>query len=76
MKWTDNDMIRFAELCGTNGECGFNTTTKKWLLDDVAEASTSALLDLYKKMQILPLPSPDDLQNIRFGPEQNNETKY
>lgn len=76
MKWSNNDMIRFAELCGRYGEIGYMPETGKWHLDDATDSTTEQLLEQYKRQQIPPIPSPDDLQNIRFGPEQNNDTKY
>lgn len=76
MKWTDNDMLRFAEFCGRYGEIGYIPETGKWHLDDLVELTTAELLEQYKRQQIPQLSSPDDLQNIRFGPGQNNDTKY
>jgi hypothetical protein len=66
-QYTEEDMIAFAEMCGINGECGFARNRGKWLLDDVAEATTAEMLVLYEKTRIPPLPTPDDLQSVRFG---------
>lgn len=51
----DYDMISFAAFCGKNGECGYDPKTDRWLLDDVASATTAEMLEGWKKQQIPPL---------------------
>ena len=76
MNWNDNDMLAFAEMCGTRGECGFRVNGGKWLIDDIHEASTADLLESFKRMRIPPLPDPNDLEHLKLGIESDNKTKY
>lgn len=50
----DAMMISFAAFCGKNGEngCGYDPKTDRWLLDDVASATTAEMLEGWKKQQI------------------------
>lgn len=77
MKWTDDQMVGFATYCATyyNYDKGGVWTSKNGDISHVRIPS-ELLLEGWKMQQIPPLPSLDDLQNIRFGNDQNNETKY
>lgn len=69
MKWTDNDMLAFAEFCGRYAECGFYPKSGTWNIDDVEQYTTERLLAIFEKQQIPSLPSVNDLKNIKLGPE-------
>jgi hypothetical protein len=71
MKWTDADMIRFAIFCANYGDIGYIKRTGRWHMDDAVDFSTEELLKFYQKQQIPSLPSPDDLKDIKLGPENS-----
>jgi hypothetical protein len=69
MNWNDADMIRFAVFCSSYGDIGYMKRTGRWHMDDAVDFSTEELLGFYKARQIPPLPTPDDLQNVKLGQE-------
>lgn len=76
MKYSENDMIRFAIFCASYGDIGYMKRTGRWHIDDAVDFSTEELLEFYRKQQIPPLPSINDLENVQFGPNPDKETKY
>lgn len=74
-EYTKNDMLAFAEMCGTRGEGGFRVNGGKWLIDDIHEATTEQLLESFDRMRIPPLPDPNDLEHLKFG-QQPSGTQY